>query len=135
LDEDFDDSQPPSAHMELVALAKEGIRLVLKDREAVPKSPEQLEAIVTGLECREDVSVILPTGGGKSMIWQALAMVEPDGASIIIEPLKLLLEEQLQSSKDKGIVAAKYEAGVAVPEDIQNLFVQLETFPSVSFRQ
>lgn len=120
---------------ELVAEARRGIRMVLGVDSAREKSPEQLEAIVTALKGEEDFMVVLPTGGGKSMIWQALAKVRPAHGSIIVEPLVALLDEQLKNSKDMGILSFHYTVGRNPPIGCQNLFIQPETGGSVGFKQ
>lgn len=143
-EDEFDVYQPvssppgwpqPSQGSMLVAKAREGIRLALGDPKAQEKSPEQLEAIVAALECQEDFILVLRTGGGKSMIWHALAKVEPSSGTIIVEPLIALLEEQLQESLNRGIVAAKYTAGSQPPIGVQNLFIQPETGASATFKK
>ena len=61
----------------------------------------QLEALVEVLEGR-DCTVLLPTGGGKSLIYQMAGMCKP-GRTIVIDPLIALIEDQQRSLAEHGI--------------------------------
>jgi hypothetical protein len=118
---------------DLTIMARQGIRLALDDAEAVESFPEQLLAIKLVIRGRLDFTLIIGTGGGKSLVWQALAKVRPKWGSIIVTPYVLVLAEQLKSSLAKGIVAAQYTANSTPPPDFQNLFIQPETGASKTF--
>ena len=133
-------SHPKSSNIDvgeekLRSLALDGIRSALQDQNARERSPEQLKAIMAAIALEEDFSVVLPTGGGKSMIWQATAFVETDGASVIMAPYKLLLEEHLENSRSMNIVSARYTSGSTPPSDYKNLFIQPETGKSEGFKK
>ncbi|MBR8835195.1 MAG: UvrD-helicase domain-containing protein [Stigonema ocellatum SAG 48.90 = DSM 106950] len=72
----------------------------------------QLE-IVQALLKRETVPLgILPTGGGKSVIFQLPALILSKyyrGLSIIVSPLQALMADQVQNLKDKLIKQERYE--------------------------
>ncbi len=59
----------------------------------------QLEAIQSILQDK-DTLVLIPTGGGKSLIY-TMAAVLKQGLSIIIEPLKFIMEEQAEKLRQK----------------------------------
>ena len=61
----------------------------------------QLEALVEILEGR-DCAVLLPTGGGKSLIYQMAGICKP-GRTIIVDPLIALIEDQQRSLAEQGI--------------------------------
>lgn len=65
--------------------------------------PMQEEAIQALLD-KQDVLLISPTGGGKSLVYQIAAMLQ-DGVAIIVCPLLALMTQQVQTLKDKGIKA------------------------------
>lgn len=66
--------------------------------------PSQAEAMRAALEAR-DVLVIMPTGGGKSLCYQAPALVRP-GLTLVISPLIALMKDQLDGLLASGVRAA-----------------------------
>lgn len=75
--------------------------------------PEQKEAIKAFIERGVNVFVSLPTGAGKSLIFQSLPIVfdslfgKPRGSSIVmvISPLKALMKDQVNYLQHLGIPA------------------------------
>ena len=124
-------SAPLGVNIQTRALV--AIREVLQDPQAQPKSGEQLMIIVNVLEGKETFGV-LPTGGGKSMVWQAVAKADPGSACAIICPYRFLLEEQLCSSEEKGFIVVRYKAGSEYPSDYQHMFLQPEQVKSKGFQ-
>ena len=61
----------------------------------------QLDALMEIMEGR-DCTVLLPTGGGKSLIYQIAGICKP-GRTIVIDPLIALIEDQLRGLKEHGI--------------------------------
>jgi ATP-dependent DNA helicase RecQ len=66
--------------------------------------PLQREAMECVLEGRDSL-VVLPTGGGKSLCFQAPALVM-DGLSVVVSPLISLMKDQVDGLKAAGIPAA-----------------------------
>ena len=62
------------------------------------------EQVVQQILNHQDVLLILPTGGGKSLCYQLPALLMP-GVVIVISPLLALMQDQLQGLKAKGISA------------------------------
>ena len=61
----------------------------------------QLEALVEVM-CGRDCAVLLPTGGGKSLIYQVAGICKP-GRTIVIDPLIALIEDQQRGLAEHGI--------------------------------
>lgn len=51
---------------------------------------------------RKDTIVLLPTGSGKSVIFQLLALVTP-GTAFIVSPITSLIDDQVQNLESRGI--------------------------------
>ncbi len=66
--------------------------------------PLQQQAIACVMEGRDSV-VVLPTGGGKSLCFQAPAMCMP-GLALVVSPLISLMKDQVDSLRACGVPAA-----------------------------
>ncbi|WP_078125356.1 RecQ family ATP-dependent DNA helicase [Leptospira alexanderi] len=62
---------------------------------------ESIESVLSG----KDTLVILPTGGGKSLIYQLPAVLDRSSLTLVISPLIALMKDQVDSLKAKGIAA------------------------------
>jgi ATP-dependent DNA helicase RecQ len=71
--------------------------------------PLQREAMHAILDARDSV-VVLPTGGGKSLCFQAPALVlhvrEKDGIALVISPLISLMKDQVDGLRVDGVAAS-----------------------------
>jgi ATP-dependent DNA helicase RecQ len=69
--------------------------------------PLQREAMQAVLERRDSV-VVLPTGGGKSLCFQAPAVVEHHrrGCALVVSPLISLMKDQVDGLRVDGVAAA-----------------------------
>jgi len=63
--------------------------------------PNQLEAIKAGLSGRDSI-VLLPTGSGKSLIYQMVGLLQP-GITLVIDPITSLIDDQVRSLNQIGI--------------------------------
>lgn len=63
--------------------------------------PAQEEAILRCLAGKDTV-VLLPTGAGKSLIYQMVSLVKP-GPTLVVAPLIALIEDQIEGLKEMGI--------------------------------
>ena len=66
--------------------------------------PLQLESMRAILDARDSV-VVLPTGGGKSLCFQAPALVRP-GLALVVSPLISLMKDQVDTLVGNGVPAA-----------------------------
>jgi len=67
-----------------------------------------------------DVFAILPTGGGKSLLYQLPALVRP-GTAIVVSPLIALMQDQVEALRRKGIAAATLNSTLERAEESQLL--------------
>ena len=65
-----------------------------------PLQREAMDAVLTG----RDSIVVLPTGGGKSLCFQAPAVLR-DGVAIVISPLISLMKDQVDTLVGNGVPA------------------------------
>ncbi len=73
--------------------------------------PLQREAMAAILDGRDSV-VVLPTGGGKSLCFQAPALVR-GGLGLVISPLISLMKDQVDTLLQNGVEAACYNSSLA----------------------
>lgn len=71
-----------------------------------------MEAILNN----EDVIILMPTSGGKSLLYQLPAVMEPDSLTLVISPLKALQLDQVESLRSKGIRAAVLNSDLSAAE-------------------
>jgi len=76
--------------------------------------PLQQEAIECVLEDRDSV-VVLPTGGGKSLCFQAPAVIR-DGVALVVSPLISLMKDQVDGLNAAGVAAACLNSGLSPDE-------------------
>lgn len=72
--------------------------------------PLQREAMQCVLENRDSL-VVMPTGGGKSLCYQAPALCG-DGLAVVVSPLVALMKDQVDSLQTNGIPAAAVNSTV-----------------------
>ena len=66
-----------------------------------PLQRDAMDAIISG----RDSVVVLPTGGGKSLCFQAPALVR-DGLAVVVSPLISLMKDQVDTLVGNGVPAA-----------------------------
>ena len=76
--------------------------------------PLQREAMDAILAARDSVTV-LPTGGGKSLCFQAPALVRP-GLAVVVSPLISLMKDQVDTLIGNGVPAALFNSSLSSDE-------------------
>ncbi|NLW51095.1 MAG: DNA helicase RecQ [Candidatus Brocadiaceae bacterium] len=76
--------------------------------------PLQQDAMESVLEGRDSL-VVLPTGGGKSLCYQAPAGVLP-GTAVVVSPLISLMKDQVDALAECGVAAARYDSSLSTEE-------------------
>ncbi len=77
--------------------------------------PLQEEIIRSVADFEKDTLGLLPTGGGKSIIFQVPALAK-EGLCLVITPLIALMNDQVNNLKHKGIKAAAVHSGMSKNE-------------------
>lgn len=76
--------------------------------------PLQQEAMTAELEGRDSL-VVMPTGGGKSLCYQAPAVLRA-GATVVVSPLIALMKDQVDSLRACGIPATQIDSSMSPAE-------------------
>ncbi len=76
--------------------------------------PLQKEAMACVCEGKDSI-VVLPTGGGKSLCFQAPALLLP-GLTLVVSPLLSLMKDQVDSLLECGIAAARLDSSMTPRE-------------------
>ncbi len=89
----------PETHDSSAALApaREALRRHFGFDRFQPGQAEALAALLAG----RDVLAILPTGGGKSLIYQLAALLVP-GTTLVVSPLIALMHDQVRDLQERG---------------------------------
>ena len=93
---------------------------ILKDYFGFDSFRHPQEEIINHLLEGNDLLVLMPTGGGKSLCYQIPALVR-DGVGIVVSPLIALMEDQVAALKLQGIRAAYYNSSLSSNEARQVL--------------
>lgn len=87
--------------------------------------PGQLEAIQTIFR-GEDCLSVMPTGGGKSLIYQYFGSILEDGIIVVISPLLSLMKDQVESLVKFNIPAAYCNSSQNEVEQLQILSMAVQ---------
>src|SRR5206468_10437645 len=76
-----------------------------------PLQQDAMDAVIAG----RDSLLVLPTGGGKSLCFQAPALVR-EGLAVVVSPLISLMKDQVDTLVGNGVPAASYHSALTPPE-------------------
>ena len=115
------------------ALAKRGLEFTLKK--------EQFECISSMVLNDRDVLAVLPTGYGKSLIFQLLPDIYDiflgvkNSIVLVISPLNALMQDQVIKLNERGISACMIQGhGVVFGKDDLNIKLPLEELANPTFQ-
>ena len=77
----------------------------------LPLQKQAMECICRG----QDSIVVLPTGGGKSLCFQAPAVTMP-GLAVVVSPLISLMKDQVDALTECGVPAARIDSSLSFDE-------------------
>lgn len=69
------------------------------------------EAIINATIAKQDVFVLMPTGGGKSLCYQ-LPAVYDEGITVVVSPLVSLIQDQIYHLKEANVGCAELSASL-----------------------
>ena len=72
-------------------------------------------AVIDALVAGDDVLVLMPTGGGKSLCYQIPALVR-EGVGIVISPLIALMQDQVSALRELGVRAGFLNSSLSAQE-------------------
>ncbi|KAI0798118.1 ATP-dependent DNA helicase [Abortiporus biennis] len=102
---------------------RKDLLLILRNKfrlqEFRPNQREAIEAALTG----HDVFVLMPTGGGKSLCFQAAALCQlgkTRGVTVVVCPLVALMADQLRALHEKNIDVVAFSGSSSGAEDYED---------------
>ncbi len=72
-------------------------------------------AVIDALVAGDDVLVLMPTGGGKSLCYQIPALVR-EGVGVVISPLIALMQDQVSALRELGVRAGFLNSSLSAQE-------------------
>ena len=130
------DIRPGGGDPERLRLALEAVMYAVFEKDSFRVG--QFEAVKTALVGR-DCAVLLPTGAGKSMIYQLSGLILP-GRLLVVDPITSLIDDQISGLVAHGIdrvtsiTAKNSRSGLGAAEDAYFLFVAPERLQRQNFR-
>jgi len=97
------------------------------------RTQEQHEMVKLSLSKERSFIGILPTGGGKSLVFLLPAFQEENLYTLVIIPNKALLNDMLRKARDAGIEACQWLANRTEVGDARLIFLALESATSPTF--
>ena len=102
----------PPSRQEILSL----LRARFGHRRFRPGQEEVLQALLTG----RDVLALLPTGAGKSLVFQIASQLLP-GLTIVVSPLLALMRDQEESLEELGVEVAAVNSALSASEADEEL--------------
>ncbi len=96
--------------------AREALRKYFGFREFLDGQEAVIGAVLSG----QDVMIVMPTGGGKSLCYQLPAMVM-DGVTIVVSPLIALMKDQVDALINRGIPATLINSTLTLDEQKERI--------------
>ena len=102
------------------------LRKFYDDKRATFKSPQQAKALQLIIEGKKDVLTILPTGGGKSLLFFLPTLMESGKTTVVIVPLIAITDDLRDRCVKSKISCANWDPHSRYRERCDLLFVAVE---------
>jgi superfamily II DNA helicase RecQ len=102
------------------------LRKFYGDKRAMFKSPQQGKALQMVIDGKKDVLAILPTGGGKSLLFFLPTLMEPGMTTVVIVPLIAVTDDLRDRCVKAKISCANWDPHSRYDEQCELLFVAVE---------
>ena len=76
--------------------------------------------VISGILNGQDVFVVMPTGGGKSLCYQLPAILL-DGVTVVVSPLLALMKDQVDALVARGLSATLINSTISASEQHQRI--------------
>jgi superfamily II DNA helicase RecQ len=131
----FKEENPsPSTTSVVSSKALKALRKFYDDKQATFKSPEQAKALQLIIDGKKDVLAIIPTGGGKSLLFFLPTLMEPEMTTVVIVPLIAVTEDLRDRCVKAKISCANWDPHARYHERCNLLFVAVEHAVQPAFR-
>ncbi|KAK5162702.1 uncharacterized protein LTR77_011237 [Saxophila tyrrhenica] len=96
---------------------KQAMRKALRRDDVSFRSDKQREALESIMKKDDFIPlvVVLPTGGGKSLLFTAPACLDDPGVTVVVVPYRALLNRLLQTAQEAGIDCFEWKRGEVNP--------------------
>jgi superfamily II DNA helicase RecQ len=85
------------------AEVRRAMQQVLRQAEVGFQSAQQEQAMYAVLSGQTPLVVVLPTGGGKSLLFTVPAFLEAGGVTVVVVPYRALIEDLVQRIQGCGV--------------------------------
>jgi superfamily II DNA helicase RecQ len=94
------------------------LQQVLGRQDVSFRSIEQEQALHAVLDNQTPLVVVLPTGGGKSLLFTLPACIEESGVTVVVVPYRALIEDLVQRIRDCGVDCLEWKYGENNPASV-----------------
>lgn len=112
-----DEPQSEASRQQNEALRK-AMQQVLGQDEVRFRSEQQEQAMHAVLEGVTPLVVVLPTGGGKSLLFTVPSCLDDSGVTVVVVPYRVLIQDLVQRIQASGIDCMEWKHGESSPATI-----------------
>jgi superfamily II DNA helicase RecQ len=94
---------------------RRAMQQVLGQEEVGFRSVQQEQAMYAVLDGQTPLVVVLPTGGGKSLLFTVPAFLEAGGVTVVVVPYRALIEDLVQRIQNCGVDCIEWKHGETNP--------------------